>query len=94
MIKSDFGGAGIVQSVFIVSDYGLGFDPRQGQRVTSVSRPALRPIRSPVQWVRGGPFPGGKTRPGRDPDRSPHLVPKLRMSKSYASSPPNRHRGV
>jgi hypothetical protein len=23
-----------------------------------------------------GPFPGGKARPGRDADHSPHLVPK------------------
>jgi hypothetical protein len=23
----------------------------------------------------GGPFPGGKARPGRDADHSPHLVP-------------------
>jgi hypothetical protein len=46
-------------SVSTVSDYRLdnqqsGFDPRQGQSifpVTSVSRPALRPIQPPVQWV-------------------------------------------
>jgi hypothetical protein len=24
----------------------------------------------------GGPFPGGKARPGRDADHSPHLVPR------------------
>jgi hypothetical protein len=24
----------------------------------------------------GGPFPGGKERPGRDADHSPHLVPR------------------
>jgi hypothetical protein len=35
----------------------------------------------------GGPFPGGKARPGRDADHSPHLVPMSRMSRSYTSSP-------
>jgi len=36
----------------------------------------------------GGPFPGGKARPGRDADHSPHLVPRSRMSRSYTSFPP------
>jgi hypothetical protein len=35
----------------------------------------------------GGPFPGGKTRPGRDADHSPHLVPRLRMSRSIPPLP-------
>jgi hypothetical protein len=30
-----------------------------------------------------GPFPGAKARPGRDADRSPHLVPMSGMSRSY-----------
>jgi hypothetical protein len=34
----------------------------------------------------GGPFPGGKARPGRDADHSPHLVPRSWMSRSYTSS--------
>jgi hypothetical protein len=38
----------------------------------------------------GGPFPGGKARPGRDTDHSPHLVPKSRMSRSYTSFPIKR----
>jgi hypothetical protein len=42
----------------------------------------------------GGPFPGGKARPGRDADRSLHLVPRSRMSRSYTSSPPERLHGV
>jgi hypothetical protein len=36
----------------------------------------------------GGPFPGGKAWTGHDADHSPHLVPRLRMSRSYTSSPP------
>jgi hypothetical protein len=54
-----------------VSDYGLDDRaigvPRPGQRIfplSSVSRLALGP-------TQGGPFPGGKARPGRDADHSP-----------------------
>jgi hypothetical protein len=35
----------------------------------------------------GGPFLGGKARPGRDADHSPHPMPKSRMSRSYVLSP-------
>jgi len=35
----------------------------------------------------GGPLPGGKARPGREADHSPHLVPRLRMSRSYTPLP-------
>jgi hypothetical protein len=41
-----------------------------------------------------GPFPEGKARPRRDADHSPHLLPRLRMSRSYISSRPKRLRGV
>jgi hypothetical protein len=54
--------------------------------LASVSRPSLGPT--------GGPFPGGKVRPGRDADHSPHLVPRSRISRSYTSSPPKRNHGV
>jgi hypothetical protein len=37
----------------------------------------------PVQWI-----PGVLSRPGRDGDLSPHLMRKLRMSRSYTSPPP------
>jgi len=37
---------------------------------------------------------GGKARPGRDADHSPHLVPRSRMSSSYNSSPSWRLYGV
>jgi hypothetical protein len=33
-----------------------------------------------------GPFPGAKARSGRNADRSPHLVPKSKMSRSYTFS--------
>jgi hypothetical protein len=41
----------------------------------------------------GGAFPGSKARPGRDSDHSPHVVPRSRMSKSYALSPCRLHDG-
>jgi hypothetical protein len=45
----------------------------------------------------GGPFPGGKARPGRDADHSPHLMPRSRTSGRYTSWPPKclqeLHRG-
>jgi hypothetical protein len=51
-----------------------GFDPRQRQRIfssilciqtSSEADPASYPMDT------GGPFPGGKARPGRDDDHSP-----------------------
>jgi len=44
----------------------------------------------------GGPFPGGKQRPGRGNDHSPppHLEPRSRMSSRYTSSPLKRLHGV
>jgi hypothetical protein len=43
--------------------------------------------RSSYSMGTGGPFPGGKARPGHDADHSPHLVPRSRISRSYNSSP-------
>jgi hypothetical protein len=74
-----------------------GTIPSRGERIfplASVSRPALRATHPPVQWVPGVVSPWAKTRPGRDADHSPLLVPRSRMNMSYTSSPPKRHRGV
>jgi hypothetical protein len=42
----------------------------------------------------GGPFPGGKARPGRYADTHPHLVPRSWMSRSYTSSSRKRLHGM
>jgi hypothetical protein len=42
----------------------------------------------------GGPFPGGKARPGVTLTTHPHLVPRSGMNRSYNSYPPKRLRGV
>jgi hypothetical protein len=71
-------GAGLAQSVQCLTTGWTtgrsGFDPRQGQSIfplSSVSRPALGPIQSPLQWVPGVVSPGVKARSGRDADHSP-----------------------
>jgi hypothetical protein len=69
-----------------------GFDPRQRQRIfllASASRPALRPTQPPVQWV-----PGVKRGRGVTLTTHPHLVPRLRMSRSYICSHPKCLHGV
>jgi hypothetical protein len=54
-----------------------------------VSIRALRPSRP----LGTGIFSRGKTRPGRDADHSPHLVPRLRISRSYTTFLPCRLHG-
>jgi hypothetical protein len=59
-------------SVGIVTAYGLvgpGIEFRWGRDFPHLSRPALRPTQSPVQWVQG--LSGRKVRPWRDADPSP-----------------------
>jgi hypothetical protein len=48
----------------------------------------------PAQWVPGVLSPGVKRGRGVTLTTHPHLVPRLRMSRSYTSSPPMRLHGV
>jgi hypothetical protein len=57
--------------------------------VASVTRPALGSTQPPVQWVPGVLSPRLKRSRGVTLTTHPHLVPKLRMSRSYTFSPPN-----
>jgi hypothetical protein len=52
------------------------------------SRPALGPTQPPIEWVLGVLSPGVKHSQGVTLTTHPHLVPRLRMSRSYTSSPP------
>jgi hypothetical protein len=66
-------------SVSIVTGYGLGFDPRQRQRifpVTSASRPGLGPTQPPIQWVPRALSPGVKRGRGVMLTTHPLLVPR------------------
>jgi hypothetical protein len=66
------------------------FDPRQGQifLLAPASRPALGPTQPPIQWVPGVLAPGVKQGRRVTLTTHPHLVPRLRMSRNYTSSPP------
>jgi hypothetical protein len=70
-------------------------DPRQGQRIfllAPASRPALGP--TPIQWVPGVLSLGVKRGRSVTLTTHPYLVPRLRMSRSYTSSPPMCLHGV
>jgi hypothetical protein len=57
--------------------------------LASVSRLALGPTQPPVQWVPGVLSPGLKCSQGVTLTTHPHLVPRLRVSRSYSSSLPS-----
>jgi hypothetical protein len=72
-------------SVSIVSGYGVDDraievrSPGKGERIfplASVSRPALGPTQTPVQWVPGVLSPRVKRGRGVTLPTHPHLVPK------------------
>jgi hypothetical protein len=74
-----------------------GFDPQQRPRIfllASASKPALGPTQPPVQWVPGVLSLGVKRGRGVILTTHLHVVPRLRMSRSYTSSPPRRLHGV
>jgi hypothetical protein len=56
--------------------------------LASVSRPALGPTQTPVQWVPAVLSPGLKRGRAVTLTTHPCLVPRSRMSSSYTSCPP------
>ena len=75
--------------VGIVTGYGLegsGIESRWGRDFPHLSRRALGPIHSPVQWVPG--LSRVKERPGRDADPSPPSSAVVMKGWSYTSTPP------
>jgi hypothetical protein len=77
----------------IVSDYGLddrGSIPDRGRGflLAPTSRLALGPTQPPVQWVPGVLSPGVKRGRGVTLTIHPNLVPRMGMSRSYTSPPP------
>jgi hypothetical protein len=82
-------------SVSIVSDYGLDDraievrSPTGADFLASASRPALGPTQPLIQWL-----PGVERGRGVTLTTHLHLVPRLRMSRSYTSSPPHVYHGV
>jgi hypothetical protein len=60
---------------------------------TVASRPTLRPIQPPIQWVPGAISPGVK-RQGREADHSPPSSAEVKNVWSYTFTPPLRLHGV
>jgi hypothetical protein len=75
-------------SVRIVTDYGLdgpGIESRWGRDFSHMSRPALGPIKPPVQWGLG--ISRGSSGRGVVLTTQPLLVPRLRMSRAIPLLP-------
>jgi hypothetical protein len=72
-VTKDLCGPGSV--VGITVGYGLdgpGMESRWERDFPRLSRPAMGPTQPPVQWVPRLSGGGGRERPGRDADSSPH----------------------
>jgi hypothetical protein len=74
-----------------------GSIPGRGKIISppvSVSRPAVGPTQPLLQWVPLVLSPGLKRYRVVTLTTHPHVVPRLRMSRGYVSSPPKRLHGV
>jgi hypothetical protein len=76
-------------SVSIVCDYRLD-DGVRSPAEAFISSLSVEAHPASCTMGTGGPYRRAKARPGRDGEHSPHLVPRSRTSRSYASSPPWR----
>jgi hypothetical protein len=77
-------------SSYLTTEWMIGLrSPHEGKNfpLATVSRQALRPFSLLSNGYRRN-FSGGKARPGRDVDHSPHLVPRWRTNAKYISSRP------
>jgi hypothetical protein len=83
----------------IALGYGLdvrGFESRWGLGIllfSTVSRPALRPIQPPIQWVPQELSLGIK-QPGREVDHSPPSSIEAKKAWTYTFIPPIRLHGM
>jgi hypothetical protein len=83
-------------SVSTVTDYGLddwGSIPDRGRGFFFCIQ-TLGPTQPPVQWEPGVLSLGVKRSRGVTLTTPPHLVQRLRMSRSYTSSPPKHLHGM
>jgi hypothetical protein len=81
------GSSGSIMSDYVLDDRGSMPDRGKGFFLAPASRPVLGPTQPPIQWVPGVLSPGVKRGRGVMLTIHPHLVPRLRMSRSYTSSP-------
>jgi hypothetical protein len=64
-----------------------GFDSRQGQQISTASRPIVGPTQPPIQRVLGPLSPGVKW-PGLESDHSPPTSAEVKKTWIYTSTPP------
>jgi hypothetical protein len=83
--------SGSIVSVYGLDDRSIGVRSPAGAKNFPLSSVQTCSGAHPASCTMGtgGPFPGGKARPGRDANHSPHLEPRSRMSRSYTSLPPS-----
>jgi hypothetical protein len=94
---TDRQGARVVQSVCLTTDWTNGVQSSaEAKDFTSTLCVQIRSEAYPASYPMGSgrSLTGSKARSGLDADHSSHLVPKLRLSRSYASPPPWRLHGI
>jgi len=81
--------------LILATRYGLNgprIESQWGRDFPHLSRPALRPTQSPIQWVPG--LSQGLSDWGVALNSHPHLAPRLKKEYSYTSTPPFGLRGL
>jgi hypothetical protein len=83
-----WGSSGSIVTDYRPDNWGSIPDRQRIFLLAPASIPALGPTQLPVQWVPGVLSLGVKRGQGMMLTTHPHLVPRLRMSRSCTSSPP------